>query len=196
MARFATKGAFDGDLSVDNRELVSMLERLVYQEIVKTNDIRKVFRKVMTPVRKAAQAGAKAAIPNDPREAWRAVRVITLKKGAGAVAGLLNPYSVSTMRLFAKPKGGKSGIIRKRAISKHTRQTESYYGKDRAFILRILNQGTEERKAGTRGTLKKEANRGTITAKKFFRCVEQPMKQAEQELAKELGAIIEKATKK
>ena len=196
MARFVTRGAFDVDMSVDNRELVQTLDRLVYQELVKANDVRKVFRKVMTPVRKTAQAAAKSAIPNDPRNAWQGVRVITLKKGAGAVVGLLNPYNVSSMRLYTKPKGGKSGITRKRSISKHTKQTESYYGKDRAFILRILNQGTTPRFAGMLGTLKTRANRGVITGKKFFRSVEPAMKQAEQNLAKELGIIIEKASKK
>ena len=196
MARFVTRGAFDVDMSVDNRELVLMLDRLVYQELVKANDIRKAFRKVMTPVRKTAQAAAKSAIPNDPRNAWQGVRVITLKKGAGAVVGLLNPYSVTSMRLYSKPKGGKSGIPRKREISKHTKQTESYFGKDRAFILRFINQGTDARFTGTRGTLKKKAYRGNLTGKKFFRSTEPAMKIAEQNLAKELGTIIEKASKK
>lgn len=175
-----------------------MLDRLVYSKMVETNDIRKVFRKVMAPVRKIVQNSAKQAIPNDPREAWKGVRVITLKKGAGAVVGLLNPYGgIKSSGIYRKPRGGKSGIIRNRAKSDRTKQVEGYFGKDRAWILRILNQGTVNgpRMAGTRGTLKKEANRGELTAKKFFNAAEPAMKQAEKNLAVELGKIIDKVQK-
>lgn len=199
MANFVTSGAFDIDMSVDNRDVVMMLERLVYERLVEANDIRKVFRKVMTPVRKAAQQAARSAISVDPREAWKGARVITLKKGAGAVVGLLNPFGAArSMSLYRKPRGGKSGITRKREISERTRQVEAYTGKDRAWILRILNQGTVNgaRFAGKRGTLKKEAHRGVITAKKFFKAAEPAMKNAERELIKELGKVIEKTAKK
>ena len=196
MASSGYRGAFDVDLSVDNRELVKTLDNLVFEKLVKTNDIRKVFRKVMNPVKKTVQSSAKSAIPNDPRKASQGVRLITLKKGAGAVVGLLDPFKVSSFRLYRKPKGGESGITRKRAISERTRQVEAYYGKDRAFILRFINQGTDARFAGTRGTLKKKAYRGSLTGKKFFRSAEPAMKLAAQNLAKELGTIIEKASKK
>jgi hypothetical protein len=74
---------------------------------------------------------------------------------------------------------------------------EGYFGKDRAWILRIINQGTVNgpRVAGKRGTLKKEANRGELTAKKFFNAAEPAMKQAERQLATELGKIIENVSK-
>lgn len=173
-----------------------MLDRLVYAKMIKTNDIRKVFRKVMTPVRKVIQNAAKTAVPNDPRESWRGVRVITLKNGAGAVVGLLNPFGPArSMVLHRKPRGGKSGIIRNRPKSDRTKQVEGYFGKDRAWILRIVNQGTTGRFAGTRGTLKHKAYRGVISAKKFFRASEPAMKQAERSLATELGKMIEKVQK-
>lgn len=198
MANFVSQGAFDVDFSIENKEVLLMLDRLVYSKMVETNDIRKVFRKVMAPVRKVVQNAAKGAIPNDPREAWKGVRVITLKKGAGAVVGLLNPYGgIKSSGIYRKPRGGRSGIIRHRAKSDRTKQVEGYFGKDRAWILRIINQGTVNgpRMAGTRGTLKKEANRGELTAKKFFNAAEPAMKQAEKNLAVELGKIIDKVQK-
>ena len=198
MADFISQGAFDVDFSIENKEVLLMLDRLVYSKMVQTNDIRKVFRKVMAPVRKAVQSSAKQAILNDPREAWKGVRVITLKKGAGAIVGLLNPYGgIKSSGLFRRPRGGKSGIIRNRAKSDRTKQVEGYFGKDRAWILRIINQGTVNgpRVAGKRGTLKKEANRGELTAKKFFNAAEPAMKQAERQLAMELGKIIENVSK-
>ena len=199
MADFRNSGAFDVDMSVDYKDVVLMLDRLVYSKMVEANDVRKLFRIVMAPVRKSVQQSARQAIPNDPRDSYKGMRVITLKKGAGAVFGLLNPFSsAKSMYLYRKPRGGKSGIIRNREKSDRTKQVEGYYGKDRAWILRILNQGTVNgpRKAGTRGTLKKEANRGTITAKKFFNAAAPAMKQAEKALAVELGKLIEKESKK
>lgn len=198
MADFIHSGVGDVDMSVDYKDVVLMLDRLVYAKMVEQKDIRKVFRKVMAPLRKAVQNAAKAAMPNDPRQAWKGVRVITLKKGAGAVVGLLDPNgSARSSVLYRKPRGGRSGILRNRAKSDRTRQVEGYHGKDRAWILRIVNQGTVngKRYAGTRGTLKKEANRGTLTAAKFFRAAEPAMKQAEQMLGKELERIIENVAK-
>lgn len=198
MANFVSGGTGDVDMSVDYRDVVLMLDRLVYAKMVEANDIRKVFRKVMTPVRKAVQHTAKQYLGADPREAWKGVRVITLKKGAGAVVGLLNPYRRGAPTAYVKPRGGRSGITRNRAISDRTRTVEGYAGKDRAWILRIVNQGTDDaRFAGTRGTLKKKAYRNAITGKKFFASASgAAMKQAEAALAKELGKIIDNVQKK
>lgn len=193
------QGTGDVNLQVDNREFVAMLERLQYQNLVKSSDIRKVFAKVAKPVKVSVQQGARSAMRSDPRKAWKAVRVITLKGGKGVVVGLLNPRKAgNAMSVPQKATGGKSGIRRHRKRSARTNQVDGYQGADRAWLLRIVNQGTGKngpRMAGTRGTLKKEAYRGEITAKRFFDRAEAGMKQASQSLASELGKIIEKRMK-
>lgn len=189
------QGRFDVDLQVDNTQFVEMLERLKYDEMVRTSDIRKVFAKVAKPVKKTVQQGARAAMKRDPRKAWKGVRVITLKGGKGVVVGLLNPRKAGKASGYSKTKGGRSGIIRNRTRSKRTIAMEGYQGADRSFILRMLNQGKDTRMAGTRGTLKKPANRGALTARRFFDRAEPAMKQASQSLATELGKIIEKRAK-
>lgn len=190
------QGRFDVNLSVDNREFVEMCERLSYENIVKTSDIRRVFAKIAKPVKQTVQQGARSTMKKDPRKAWKAVRVITLKGGKGVVVGLLNPRKAgNAMAVPSKATGGKSGIRRHRKRSERTNQVDGYRGADRAFILRMHNQGTVSRMAGTRGTLKKTANRGSLTAKRFFDRAEPAMKQASQSLAAELGKIIEKRTK-
>jgi hypothetical protein len=192
------QGTGDVNLQVDNREFVAMLERLQYQNLVKSSDIRKVFAKVAKPVKVSVQQGARSAMRSDPRKAWKAVRVITLKGGKGVVVGLLNPRKAgNAMSVPQKATGGKSGIRRHRKRSARTNQVDGYQGADRAWLLRIVNQGTVNgpRMAGTRGTLKKEAYRGEITAKRFFDRAEAGMKQASQSLASELGKIIEKRMK-
>lgn len=192
------QGRGDINLEVDNRAFIEMLDRLRYENLVRTSDIRKVFAKVAKPVKKDVQQGYLGAVKSDRRKAVKGVRVITLKKGQGVVVGLLNPRKASgAMAVPERPKGGRSGIRRNRSRSKRTNQVDGYQGADRSFLLRIVNQGTKNgpRKAGTRGTLRKTANRGELTGKPFFQRAESGMRRASQALGTELGKIIEKKTK-
>lgn len=191
------QGRFDVNLSVDNKEFVAMCERLRYEQLVKTSDIRRVFAKVAKPVKQSVQQGFRASVKSDPRKAWKGVRVITLKDGKGVIVGLLNPRKAgNAMAVGSRSTGGQSGIRRKRKRSARTNQVDGYQGADRSFILRMHNQGTEVRFAGTRDGNMKRAGRGQLTAKRFFDRAEAGMKQASQSLAQELGRIIENRAKK
>ena len=193
------EGRFDVNLEVDNRAFLEMLERVKYQNLVKSSDIRKVFARVAKPVKQTVQQAARASMKKDPRKAWKGVRVITLKNGQGVVVGLLNPRKAgNAMAVGSNSTGGKSGIRRKRKRSERTNQVDGYQGADRSFILRIVNQGIKKppRMAGKRGTLKKEADRGEITAKRFFDRAASGMQRASQQLSVELGKIIEQKSKK
>lgn len=191
------QGKGDINLQVDNREFVEMCDRLLYDNIVKTSDIRKAFAKVAKPVKKDVQQAFRASVRKDPRKASKGVRIITLKKGKGVVVGLLDPRKAgNAMAIGSNSTGGKSGIRRKRKRSARTNQVDGYVGADRSFILRMLNQGTENRIAGTRDGNIRTANRGQLTAKRFFDRAEAGMKKASQSLAQELGKIIEQKSKK
>ena len=191
------QGRFDVNLSVDNREFVAMCDRLKYENLVKTSDIRRVFAKVAKPVKKTVQAGAKASMKSDRRKSSKAVRIITLKKGKGVVVGLLDPKKAgNAMGIPDRPLGGKSGIRRHRNRSARTNQVDGYRGADRAWLLRMVNQGTTARFAGTRDGAIRRAYRGKLTAKRFFDRAEPAMKQASRSLATELGNIIAKKAKK
>lgn len=191
------EGHFDVNLEVDNRAFIEMLERLRYENLVKSSDIRKVFAKVAKPVKQFVQQGARSSMKKDPRKAWKGVRVITLKGGKGVVVGLLNPRKAgNAMAVGSNSTGGKSGIRRKRKRSARTNQVDGYRGADRSFILRMHNQGTTARFAGTRDGNMRRANRGQLTAKRFFDRAEAGMQRASQSLAQELGKIIENRAKK
>ena len=191
------QGTGDVNLQVDNRDFVEMLDRLRYENIVKSSDVRKVFAKVAKPVKQSAQQGARSSMKKDPRKAWKGVRVITLKGGKGVVVGLLNPRKAgNAMAVGSNSTGGKSGIRRKRKRSARTNQVDGYQGADRSFILRMHNQGTESRMAGTRDGNMKAANRGRLTAKRFFDRAASGMQRASQQLSVELGKIIEQKSKK
>jgi hypothetical protein len=190
------QGRFDVNLEVDNREFVEMLDRLRYEQLVKTSDVRKVFAKVAKPVKQSVQQGFRASVKSDRRKAWKGVRVITLKGGKGVIVGLLNPRKAgNAMAVGSRSTGGRSGIRRNRKRSARTNQVDGYRGADRSFILRMHNQGTDSRLAGTRDGNMKVANRGRLTAKKFFDRAEVGMRKASQSLAQELGKIIEKRMK-
>lgn len=183
-------------MQVDNRPFVEMVERLRYENLVKTSDIRKVFAKVARPVRLSVQQGARAAMKRDPRKAWKGVRVITLKDGKGVVVGLLNPRKAgNAMAAPPRPNGGRSGIRRHRKRSRRTNQVDGYLGADRSFILRMQNQGTTVRFAGSRDDAIRRAHRGKLTAKRFFDRAEAGMQNASRALAQELEKIILKKSK-
>ena len=191
------EGRFDVNLEVDNRAFLEMLERVKYQNLVKSSDIRNVFARVAKPVKQTVQQAARASMKKDPRKAWKGVRVITLKNGQGVVVGLLNPRKAgNAMAVGSNSTGGRSGIRRKRRRSARTNQVDGYQGADRSFILRMHNQGTENRMAGTRDGNMKAANRGRLTAKRFFDRAEAGMQRASQQLSVELGKIIEQKSKK
>lgn len=191
------QGTGDVNLQVDNRDFVEMLDRLRYENLVKSSDVRKVFAKVAKPVKQSAQQGARSSMKKDPRKAWKGVRVITLKGGKGVVVGLLNPRKAgNAMAVGSNSTGGKSGIRRHRKRSARTKQVDGYQGADRSFILRMHNQGTESRMAGTRDGNMKAANRGRLTAKRFFDRAASGMQRASQQLSVELGKIIEQKSKK
>ena len=191
------QGRFDINLSVDNREFVEMCERLKYSNMAKDADIRKAFAKVAKPVKQTVQQGFRASVKSDPRKASKGVRVITLKGGKGVVVGLLNPRKAgNAMAIGSRSTGGQSGIRRKRKRRARTNQVDGYRGADRSFILRMHNQGTEIRFAGTRDGNMRRAKRGVLTKKPFFDSAEAGMKQASKSLAVELGKIIQKKANK
>ena len=191
------QGTGDVNLQVDNRDFVEMLDRLRYENLVKSSDVRKVFAKVAKPVKQSVQQGARSSMKKDPRKAWKGVRVITLKGGKGVVVGLLNPRKAgNAMAVGSNSTGGKSGIRRHRKRSARTYQVGGYQGADRSFILRLHNQGTESRMAGTRDGNMKAANRGRLTAKRFFDRAASEMQRASQQLSVGLGKIIEQKSKK
>ena len=56
------QGKGDVNLQVDNREFVEMCERLRYEGLVRSADIRKVFARVAKPVRVDVQRAARSVL--------------------------------------------------------------------------------------------------------------------------------------
>lgn len=186
-------------MQTDMREVIDMFNRMRYEKVVKSKDIKKEIRKVLSPVRKSVMNAAKSSLPNDPRKAYQAVKTVTYRDANGGNVSLYNRKNVRSMQLYKKNRGGESGIIRHRKISNDTKRINSYYGRDRAFILRFINDGTDGRIAFTKNKSKNgvTAYRGQIRGKNFFTTTaNSAMSQASKTIAVSLERIISETANK
>lgn len=153
--------------------------------------IRKIVREELKDATKRLREDARYELPNDPRKAYRAVRASIYRKILGGNVSILNPRKAGARYQLIKPRKldqnpfqrGGNRVPR----GARTESVDTYFGKDRAFILRFLNSGTDVRMAGSRGG-RLSGNRGSITARNWF----QNMAPHEMELAAEnLSNVIE-----
>ena len=143
-----------------------------------------------------AVRATRAAVPVDPREAWRAVSIgYSDRKGSPVLFLGINEDRTVDRRAWNPKRKGTRGT---RSISADTRLKNSYWGRSRAFVLQFLNTGTQVRFTNTRGRWNKartsyvvklkdknakSAKRGAITKTKGF--FYRPAKQALQQTGRE-----------
>jgi hypothetical protein len=152
-------------------------QRKVLEQALSTNPkaqkaLQKLIQQVLKDARDQVVTATKGALDSDPRGAAQSIRRVVYKKLLGANLNILN------MRRHA----GKPTIYdppRKLDINPHQRggnrvprgsrtNTVMHYGPhDRAWILRIVNSGTTQREAGTRGG-RLHGSRGAISPRNFF----------------------------
>ena len=153
--------------------------------------IHKIVREELKDATKRLREDARYELPNDPRKAYRAVRASIYRKILGGNVSILNPRKAGARYQLIKPRKldqnpfqrGGNRVPR----GARTESVDTYFGRDRAFILRFLNSGTSQRMAGSRGG-RLSGNRGSITARNWF----QNMAPHEMELAAEnLSNVIE-----
>jgi hypothetical protein len=179
----------------DARGALGLLRGLSYDEIIRKKDLKKYIRQSLNQAKREVQNAAKRNLPNDPRKSYQGVKVGIYKKTLGGNVSLFNQRSTGKKTSYELPKGGKSGIFRKRQRSTRTIQVDSYYGRDRAFILRMHNQGTGVRTAFTRTRSKsgKTANRGSLRALNFFSVADSAVRRSADTLSQKLEQAITEA---
>ena len=153
--------------------------------------IRKIVRAELNDAAKRLREDARYEMKDDPRKAYRAVRASIYRKILGGNVSILNPRRAGARYQLIRPRKldinpyQRGGNRVKR--SARTDSVDTYFGKDRAFILRFINSGTGMRRAGTRGG-RLSGNRGSIAARNWFGS----MAPHEMELAAEnLSVVIE-----
>ena len=88
------------------------------------------------------------------------------------------------------------GNVRPRHVGNRTRQLNEYYGPDRSFVLRFLEEGTDVRTAKSygptgRGSRASWGRRGSIAPRSFFHQMSNDMEQAAQQLGETLKGYVE-----
>lgn len=125
--------------------------------------VRQIIRKALQKARNNTAKDIHAALKNDPRNAYKAVKHSAYKAVFGGSISILNKKKRGAPTNYIKPRklaaGQRGGNRRKR--SAETERRESYGNSDRGFILRFLNAGTDERQT-------RHGNRGSITARHLF----------------------------
>ena len=147
--------------------------------------IQKIIREELKDAAKRLREDAKYEMKEDPRKAFRAVKSSVYRRILGGNVSILNPrragarYQLIRNRKLDMNPHQHGGNRRQR--SARTEQVDSYFGKDRAFILRFVSSGTAARKT-------RYGNRGSIVARNWF----QNMAPHEMELAAgNLAEVIE-----
>ena len=126
--------------------------------------IRKIIREELKDAAKRLREDAKYEMDEDPRKAFLAVKSSIYRKILGGNVSILNPRKAGARYQLVRPRKldqnprQHGGNRRKR--SERTNAIDSYFGKDRAFILRFVNNGTNDRQTryGNRGRISVPGN--------------------------------------
>lgn len=99
-------------------------------------------------------------------------------------------------RISSRNRLYEPGKIKPRYVSGRTKDINEYYGPDRSFILRFLENGTDVRTAKSygpkgRGSRASWGNRGSIAPRSFFHSMSSDMEQAAQQLGQTLKGYVE-----
>lgn len=172
----------DSNLEIDG--LVKQreeLEKLMMSNPAMDKKVQGLIRKVLMEVRRHMGDAAKSAMKSDPRQAYKAVKTAVYRQILGGSVSILNKKKPGVKFSDYEPvrtlRPGQRGGNR-RTRSDRTRDLIKYAGSDRAFVLRFINQGTQDRGVdftfveGRKQTQTNKhpntGNRGRIMPRNFF----------------------------
>jgi hypothetical protein len=151
--------------------------------------VRKELGKVLAimrakAVQKARDAGAGSASSAVLRRMYK-----------GEFGGNIN-IGGNRGRISSRNRLYEPGKIKPRYVSERTKDINEYYGPDRSFILRFLENGTDVRTAKSygptgRGSRASWGARGSIDPRSFFHSMSSDMEQAAQQLGQTLKGYVE-----
>jgi hypothetical protein len=158
--------------------------------------IRKIIREELKDAAKRLREDAKYEMDEDPRKAFLAVKSSIYRKILGGNVSILNPRKAGARYQLVRPRKldqnprQHGGNRRKR--SERTNAIDSYFGKDRAFILRFVNNGTNDRQTryGNRGRISVPGNWfPNMSQKELELAAENLANIMEEELAEAFGEM-------
>lgn len=161
-------GAPIADITVNpavEMDMQKALARMMVSDKQLSREIRNLISKELRKAAKNIRADIKNAFYDDPRKAYLAVKSSVYKRMLGGNVSILNPrragarYLLLRKRKIDENPHQWGGNRRKR--SNTTIKEDSYFGKDRAYILRFNNSGTVNR-------ITRYGSRGAITGRNMF----------------------------
>lgn len=153
------------------RRIQEALAEMLVTHPDRRKKLRDMIRKEIKTVTKNLRSDARQVMAEDPRRAYRVVKSTIYRRILGANVSILSPRKAGTRyqlvrdRKLDKNPNQRGGNRVKR--SERTNQLDTYFGRDRAFILRFVNSGTDNRFAGIRGG-NLSGSRGSIAARNWF----------------------------
>lgn len=134
-------------ITVGLNEQLKELDKLLASDPEMEEHIRKIIRDVLMEARSELSSNASSGLgmEADPRAAYRAIRTTVYRQILGGNVNILRKKKAGSLRDMWLPSGhtGRGGNRMKR--SGRTIKLQSYWGPDRGFVLRFLNQGTGDR---------------------------------------------------
>lgn len=164
-------------ITIDTRRAEKCLTYLETRNVMKKGTITKQVRQSLSKVRKAVAGSLN--FKSDPRMMRQAVQQTVYKKVIGGNVNILDPTKKGRKSIFIRyAKGGKSGKPRNRSVSQRTELIRSYYGKDRAFLLRMINTGKNMRgHAGRKGFFNRTEGLMKTAASEINECIDNELQQ-------------------
>lgn len=140
----------NGVIVVGLDNLTKKFERLRTSDSFMAEMLQAEIERMLRGVRArlVSQSAAGLQLKSDPRQLHRAIRYAVYKKVFGGNVNILNKRKAGALVPYDKltiiREGQWGGNRRHRSAV--TARNDGYFGSDRGFIFRFLNQGTDERK--------------------------------------------------
>lgn len=184
-------------VEINADEAIAQFDAILLTDKDFAKEVRIIIRKELSKARSKVAEDSKEFIDYDPRQAYRAVRRLIYKRILGGNINILQKRKASSIRVRVqkerKLREGQRGGNR-RPRSAETERIDSYFGADRGFILRFLNQGVglkSERVNYNVGN----ARRGHITPRNWFGGKsEQRIAEAAERICDQIEELITRKT--
>lgn len=142
---FNTKSAdINGNFVVEGlQEQMKQLDALLASNPEMEKKMRRVISKVMIKAQKWTQKQIAGKMPNDPRDASKAVRKAVYRRILGGNINILQKRRAGSPSNYTPTRTLKTGQRggNRRLRSERTMRMDSYGADDRGFILRFLESG-------------------------------------------------------
>lgn len=160
----ATKSAAGVHVEIDEQSFRRSMEAMA-RLLVEHPDTRKLIKKYLSKeaskIRRNITKDVRNNMENDPRKAYLAVKRALYRRALGFNVSILNrPKGSAKYKCLYRPyrkldENPNQWGGNRRTRSEDTERANSYYGPDRAYILRFYNSGTVSRdtRFGNRGAM-------------------------------------------